>query len=160
MKYFDLGLLLKYRYTVYIFCSIRECIFSEFTRILTFSAITVNGPVLLSYRQVINVPVEATSFTYQFTCCLYGSVAGSYVAVPSINKLSGWLFSRVLASHEGGPGSNPGRTCHMSYVQDGDDLGQVSPQVHKKFKTFNFRSKVRCQCQLGTAARVPPAWTG
>ncbi len=25
------------------------------------------------------------------------------------DKLSRWLFSRVLASHAGGPGSNPGR---------------------------------------------------
>jgi hypothetical protein len=32
--------------------------------------------------------------------------AGSYVA---IIKLSGWLFSRVLASHAGGPGWIPGR---------------------------------------------------
>jgi hypothetical protein len=25
------------------------------------------------------------------------------------NKLSGWLFSRVLASHAGGPASSPGQ---------------------------------------------------
>jgi hypothetical protein len=27
----------------------------------------------------------------------------------AINKLSGWLFSRVLASHVGGPGLIPGQ---------------------------------------------------
>ncbi len=58
-------------------------------------------------------------------------VVGSYVDVPNtlaINKLFEWLFSRVLASHRGGPGSIPGRDMSVSgpLVKDGDDLGQVS----------------------------------
>jgi hypothetical protein len=31
----------------------------------------------------------------------------------AIDKLSGWLFSGVLASHAGGPGSNPGRDASV-----------------------------------------------
>ncbi len=44
----------------------------------------------------------------------------------AINKLFEWLFSRVLNSHRGGPGSI--RSWYMSVmgplVYDGDDLGQ------------------------------------
>ena len=38
-----------------------------------------------------------------------------------IDKLSGWLFSRVLASHAGGPGSIPGR-----------DMSVLGPLVRMK----------------------------
>ncbi len=40
-----------------------------------------------------------------------------------------WLFSRVLDSHYGGPGSIPGWDVSVlgPPVSDGNDLGQVSP---------------------------------
>ncbi len=44
--------------------------------------------------------------------CIKDTVMDSYVEVPNsycINKLFEWLFSRVLASHRGGPGSISGR---------------------------------------------------
>ncbi len=46
----------------------------------------------------------------------------------AIKKLFEWLFSRVLASHRGGPDSIPGRDMSVpgSLVEDKDDLGQVS----------------------------------
>jgi len=54
------------------------------------------------------------------------NVAGSYV--PIINKLSRWLFSRVLASHARSPSPIPGRDMSVlgPLVKDGDDLGKVS----------------------------------
>ena len=43
-------------------------------------------------------------------------------------KLSRWLFSRVLASHAGGPGSSPGRDMSVlgPLEEYSDDPGQVS----------------------------------
>ncbi len=43
----------------------------------------------------------------------------------SANKLSRWLFSRVLAAHAVGPGSNPGRDMSVSgpLDQNRDDPG-------------------------------------
>jgi hypothetical protein len=45
-----------------------------------------------------------------------------------IKKLFEWLFSRVLASHSGGPGLIPGRDISVSgpLVEDGDDLAWSS----------------------------------
>ena len=34
----------------------------------------------------------------------------------AINKLPGWLFSRVLASHAGGPGLIPGRDMSVPWA--------------------------------------------
>jgi hypothetical protein len=44
------------------------------------------------------------------------------------NKLSRWLFSRVLASRAGGPGSIPGRNMSVlgPLEEYSDDPGQVS----------------------------------
>ncbi len=46
-----------------------------------------------------------------------------------------WLFSRVLSSHCGGPGSIPGRDMSVlgSLVEDEDDLGQVYSFFKIKF---------------------------
>jgi hypothetical protein len=54
--------------------------------------------------------------------------SGSATLRIAINKLLEWVFSRVLASHRGGPGSIPGRDMSVLglIVQDEDDLGQVS----------------------------------
>ena len=43
------------------------------------------------------------------------------------NKLSRWLFSRVLASHAGGLGSSPGRDMSVlgPLEEYSNDLGQV-----------------------------------
>ncbi len=51
-------------------------------------------------------------------------LAGLYC---TFKKLFEWLFSRVLASHHGGPGSIPGRDMLVlgPLVQDEDDFGQV-----------------------------------
>jgi hypothetical protein len=45
------------------------------------------------------------------SCCEHSPIfVRSYVDVPiDSNMMSGWLFSRVLASHAGGPGLIPGR---------------------------------------------------
>jgi hypothetical protein len=45
-----------------------------------------------------------------------------------VYKLSRWLFSRVLASHAGGPGSIPGRDMSVlgPLEEYSDDPGQVS----------------------------------
>jgi hypothetical protein len=44
------------------------------------------------------------------------------------NKPSRWLFSRVLASYAGGPGSSPGRDMSVlgPLEEYSDDPGQVS----------------------------------
>ncbi len=42
---------------------------------------------------------------------LPGSHAHMYMFQMAINKLFEWIFSRVLASHRGGPGSFLGRDC-------------------------------------------------
>ncbi len=66
-------------------------------------------------------------------CRKLGTVAGSYLDVRvAINKLFERLFSGVLASHRGGPGSIPGRDMSVSgpLLWDGDDLGQVSSKYH------------------------------
>jgi hypothetical protein len=46
----------------------------------------------------------------------------------NIKKASRWVFSRVLSSHAGGPGSNPDRDMSDlgPLVQDGDYLEKVS----------------------------------
>ncbi len=47
----------------------------------------------------------------------------------AINKLFEWLFSRVLASHRGGPGLVPYMSVSGPLVEDGDesdDISQVS----------------------------------
>jgi hypothetical protein len=58
---------------------------------------------------------------------LFCSVAGSYEDVPrahmkmfriAINKLSGWLFSRLLTSHARDTGSIPGRDMSILGPQD------------------------------------------
>ncbi len=60
-----------------------------------------------------------------FPISLYMSLLSWYW---SISKLFEWLFSGVLASHRGGPGSIPGRNISVSgpLVYDGDDRGQVT----------------------------------
>jgi hypothetical protein len=45
----------------------------------------------------------------------------------AINKLSGWLFPRVIASHARGPGSIPGRDSVLGPLgEDRDDSGLLS----------------------------------
>jgi hypothetical protein len=59
---------------------------------------------------------------------IYINVAGSYLDVLFINKPSRWVFSRLLSSHAGGPGSIPDRDMSDlgPIVRDGDYLEKVS----------------------------------
>ncbi len=64
-------------------------------RLISLSAISLFGLHFLSYYWLVEVWSDASLMSRGFEWPAY--------------KLSRWLFSRVLASHSGGPGPSPGR---------------------------------------------------
>jgi hypothetical protein len=71
------------------------------------------------------------------TTCTEGShVTGFYVEVPNtINELSGWLFSRVLASYTGDPAGFESWPGHVSHGTSRMEMTLVSLSIVPIFES-------------------------